>query len=1293
MRKWKLKLSVHQWLFVFVICGLIGVSSASAGYNYAVSADTKLAANPDQKIVWIIPHTHYDPWWLDPFHTEVERWCANVRNALDLMKIEPTMCFVPDQVVGIKYLWENYPEYRSDILQYIKEGRLEIVQGFVSQPDENLVGELGLIEDALQGITWVHDVLHANVTTGWELDPFGFGAGTPTFYNDLGLKYCVVMRTSWMGQDGVFNWTGNDGSSIYGYKIPNYSSTWGDDGFTTDAKIQNLDDFIQNVHNWIDPSTNPFQHTVDPGNVSSDLGDQMIFYGSDFTNPTNDLPGYVAAWNAEEAARTGYVCKIGTPKMFFDRLGSLLAKGGVVKTHITPAQDLNPTFSGCYTSRVDMKNFTLYIEQKLTTLETIGSIAKQLFPNFTYPEPDFETAWFKASAMHHHDTVTGSSTQPVFLDTMQTEYQEMSLLDQLQASILGTFVNQITITYKNNTAKPVVLFNPLGWNRMEPVEITVNNTMFPASIQNKIEDVAVIDPDNGSTIPSQVVPIENMTSNPTALKTFDIVFVGNVPSMGYKTYLLQPLVAPQTNTTTLVYTNTTNTFTMQNAYYNVQFNMTGKNELSIYDKTMHWQVLNETGTPWQLLEYADHGDNYGYDFTGIEKNVSTLVPRVVVVEQGPARVHVKLEYTVGTSTFNRSILLSNGVKRVDFQDEMNFQASNTSVAFRFAFNVTNPTQQYDEPFGFTNHAQDNVFYPALYDVTEKNATNAVSLVNYGIHGYRSVGSQLEGVLVRNLNNTGTGTNVILDHGYFDFNYCLTTFAPNDPLQAGAIAQQKLDYAWNFPVTVAYGNLTGNRPLPSNASFYQASSPAILMLGLRKVLRQNAFNIICTNVLNQPVDARITTTLPIAYGSNASLIDDPIVTLPVSGGGFDAKFTPFSWQNFMLSDPSVDDNGPVIGAITTPDTWTGNSFTLTATITDAEGSAIAGAWLQYCFNNTFDGQAWTSIPMQSTGNGQYQATFSLANATQRPIYLRVLAIDVKNNTQVSEYMTVIDQPAFTGAETTTTVLVFAAIAVLIFCILGFAVKAMEKKKARMPPSSTDSRTKASRLFIDGTRWFILQVLVPALVPLLVIGTWVSAWVVQQGYFGAPGITSLNPGYDRPAGGVSFPWSETRQNNLYTFFSPTFFLGNLVTGFVAAIIVLSLPKAVSQRGRVFAALVGAVLVPFSIYLICPVLFIVGSAPASYWQEIAAIPGLLYNAGLVKLFYWYLIPIFCSAIAAFFIVSFARWTWFKVLPGTARDRMIAGARSLARQMMDRVGSVIARNKQYVKEVSYSKEVPEES
>src|SRR5271157_1697587 len=163
---WRTLNRSQKWfLLIVVACA----SYATGNAIYLAQASPSIDIAKGYHVIYIVPHEHFDPYWLDPWHTEVERWCTNFRDALDIMRVNPQMCYVVDQVVAIKYFWENYPDYHDIIKSLIAEGRLEVVQGFVSQPDENLVSEEGLIEDAVLGMKWAESVLGANITTGWEL--------------------------------------------------------------------------------------------------------------------------------------------------------------------------------------------------------------------------------------------------------------------------------------------------------------------------------------------------------------------------------------------------------------------------------------------------------------------------------------------------------------------------------------------------------------------------------------------------------------------------------------------------------------------------------------------------------------------------------------------------------------------------------------------------------------------------------------------------------------------------------------------------------------------------------------------------------------------------------------------------------------------------------------------------------------------------------------------------------------------------------------------------------------------
>ncbi len=1270
MKLHKIKFTRHHAVFLLLVCGITAFAGVSTWYNYQGSAARGIDAG--YKVVFIVPHTHLDPWWLDPWHTEAERWSANVRNALDQMRVQEDMCFVLDQVVAIKYFWEHYPDYQQDILRFIEKGRLEIVQGFVSQPEVNIAGEIGLIQDAAIGIKWARDVLDATITTGWEIDVFGFGAGTPTYYNKLGLNYSIICRTGIGMWDGVFNWTGVDGSRIYGYKMPHYDHGWGNDGQVTATDFTDVNEFMQKIHEWIKPTNNPFQHTVNPGNLSDDQGDLMVFYGSDFSNPNWELPGFVDAWNAQEADKTGYVCKIGTPKMFFDRLGPLLAAGGVVHTSITPGRDLNPVFSGYYTSRVNMKNYTRFFEYKLTTLETFASIAKQSFPTFTYPEPSFEQAWYKACASHHHDSITGTSRQAVYEDNMRVFYQEMPILQDLEASILGIMVDNIDTTYPNATARPAVLFNPMGWERTESAEVFVSMAAFPLAMRNSTVDVEVIDPDSGSIIPSQVRPIMNVTSGSQFLNTFSVSFIATVPATGYKTYFLRPLAAYQANTTALSGSFTSTGFTLDNTYYTVTFNATGKNLLQIRDKDLGWNVLDGAKDPWQLLAYNEIGNAWGYDFRGIQSNVSARAPQVIVEEVGPTRIHVKLRYSVAGSEYNRSIILADSVKRVEFKDEMDFLPQNaTAMTVRFGFNVTGASRQYDAPFGFTTHNEDGVFFPALYHVTVQNSTRAASWINYGIHGYKRVGNQLEGVLLRSSNNTNpvppddvTST----DHGYFNFSYCITTFDPSVAGEVNQVAREKLGYAWNFPITPFVTDEQHSGTLPKNESYFSANDSRVLPLGLRKAWGENEIVALLVSAANSTVPASITTSLNHDDVMNSTFLNDATGDIASDPVGFNTTIGPYGWQSALMRPQALDINGPRISALRQVDAFSSDRIALEAAISDAEGSAIQAAWLEYCFNETFEGQTWTRIPMSQTSPGIFRGEIALSAVVSRPVYFRVYAMDASGNVQVSSTWTVLDKPAITDAEVGTGAVLAVALVIFILCLLATVVGL--KQKAKLATNAPPAGSVNDRIGIGQTiaRFVVHQVAIPLLVPMLAIGTWISFWLVSKGYFGSPAIEFVNPGYDVPGGGVGFPWNQTIRNNMFDFFGTGFFIGTVIVGTLAFIIVLALPKQVSMKGRVYAAAIGTTLAPVAAYTVLPILLVVSSAPASYWSQLGTVPGFLYSlldTDIYKVLYWFVLPLGVAAIIALLSVSLIKWIWNSVFTPSMKLPILAGVQRMNKML----------------------------
>ena len=166
---------------------------------------------------------------------------------------------------------------------------------------------------------------------------------------------------------------------------------------------------------------------------------------------------------------------------------------------------------------------------------------------------------------------------------------------------------------------PVVVYNPVSKARKDVVEAKVS---FPAGIPAAVR---VYDP-NGIEVPSQLGTIDGNSAI--------VLFLADVPSVGYKTYDVRPAATPCAIATGLGVTNST----IENNYYKVTLNSNG-DIAGIFDKIngkellaapSRLELLNDTSTSWPSWEimYAD--------VTNAPKAYISGAAEVTIVENGPA---------------------------------------------------------------------------------------------------------------------------------------------------------------------------------------------------------------------------------------------------------------------------------------------------------------------------------------------------------------------------------------------------------------------------------------------------------------------------------------------------------------------------------------------------------------------------------------------------------------------------------------------------------------------------------
>jgi len=164
--------------------------------------------------VYIVPHTHWDREWYEPFQVFRAQLVDLWDELLALTEQDPDFHFLMDgQTVVVDDYLAIRPQARGRVERSIRSGQIQVGPWY-TLPDEFLVsGEL-LVRNLLRGIA-DGDRYGGSTRVGYLPDSFGHTAQMPQIYSQLGFRHAVVWRGVPSAIDRVaFEWEAPDGSRI-----------------------------------------------------------------------------------------------------------------------------------------------------------------------------------------------------------------------------------------------------------------------------------------------------------------------------------------------------------------------------------------------------------------------------------------------------------------------------------------------------------------------------------------------------------------------------------------------------------------------------------------------------------------------------------------------------------------------------------------------------------------------------------------------------------------------------------------------------------------------------------------------------------------------------------------------------------------------------------------------------------------------------------------------------------------------------------------------------------------------
>jgi len=420
--------------------------------------------------MWMVSHFHYDPVWWNTQAGFTETWLDLpgaqakrmpfqlsafdlVRAHLDAARQDEDYRFVLAEVDYLKPHWDAFPGDRADLRRFLREGRIEIVGGNYNEANTNLTHPESTVRNAVYGVGFQRDVLGADPRSAWMLDVFGHDPSYPGLMADAGLTSSVWARGPWhhvgakrhtgditrMQFPSEFEWISPSGRGVLtSYLADHYVAGWDIERKST------LDEAMAEAYRQF----STLRQVAATRNV-------MLPVGHDHNVPSRFCTEIHREWNAR------YVWPrfvVGLPRDFFAAVRADAAERSV--TFSPQTRDMNPVYTGKDVSYIDTKQAQRAAEVAVLDGERLAALTTLLGAG--YPAFALDKAWRQLVYGAHHDAITGTESDQVYLDLL-TGWREADELGR--GAVADAVAHLASRADTTGAGEAVIVVNALAFTR------------------------------------------------------------------------------------------------------------------------------------------------------------------------------------------------------------------------------------------------------------------------------------------------------------------------------------------------------------------------------------------------------------------------------------------------------------------------------------------------------------------------------------------------------------------------------------------------------------------------------------------------------------------------------------------------------------------------------------------------------------------------------------------------------------------------------------------------------------
>lgn len=427
-----------------------------------------------RRVLVFAESTHWDPNWM---LRAGEYFRFNVHHVLD--RVLDELALEPQRVFDLEctLFVQRYVERTSrgeELLQRAKEGRLRFTSSGVTTADTQIPGAEALLRDLLLGQEWMRSVgIDAEPKVAYFPDSFGHSPALSSILRAAGFEFACVSRIDGMWFPGAewrmpssfplacssaemllgaktldFVWRAPDGSGVLAH--------WNAFGYGHGDMIAShgLMRFMHLPVVLPDRSDGHVRRRIERYArqlaALSRTRYSLVVMGLDFVPPVHRLVGLLDRFNELHYEDTGIFALNASLEDYFELVSAHRSALPVVDL------DPNPYWTGFYSSRPTLKRKAKELLQTALAAEAASVLTgawkeQGESPSPAYP-PELGEIWQTVAVANHHDFITGTSPERVYLNEQLCWVEES--LTKARGALVGCGSQILTSRPRTQRSRP-----------------------------------------------------------------------------------------------------------------------------------------------------------------------------------------------------------------------------------------------------------------------------------------------------------------------------------------------------------------------------------------------------------------------------------------------------------------------------------------------------------------------------------------------------------------------------------------------------------------------------------------------------------------------------------------------------------------------------------------------------------------------------------------------------------------------------------------------------------------------